>query len=86
LLDVPAALALALAPLPAVSAQRWKVTLVEAFTSAAMLERPLPELSVPEAAGALNAMSSMSTAAAPDAMVSAGPLAGPVTVALVPDA
>jgi hypothetical protein len=72
---------LALAPLPALNALRTKLTLVELFTSTAILESPLPAPSVPEAAGAANAMSSMSTAPAPAAMVSAGSLAGPVTCA-----
>jgi hypothetical protein len=71
LLEVPAETALALAPLPALSEQRRNVALLDPFTSTAMLDRPLPAVSVPDAAGDVNAMSSMSTALAPAAIVSA---------------
>jgi hypothetical protein len=84
LLEAPAADVAALAPLPAVSAQRFMVTLVDALTSAAIDELPLPAPSVPVAAGATKAMSSMSTAAPPAAMLRAGSLAGPVMVAWLP--
>jgi hypothetical protein len=79
LLALAAGLTLALAPSPALSAHRLNVTLLEPLTNAAMADWPLPAASVPDAAGDVNAMSSMSTAAAPAATLRAGWLAGPVT-------
>jgi hypothetical protein len=50
-----------LSPLPAVRVQRRRVA-VEAFTSAAMLDKPLPSESFPDALGAEKLMSSMEIA------------------------
>jgi hypothetical protein len=87
LLELAAGLALALAPLPAVSVQRFRVTLEELATRTAMLDRPLPDVSWPLAPADSNAMSSMSTAPVTPLMVSAGLPASDafeVTVALPP--
>jgi hypothetical protein len=87
LLCVAGLLALALAPAPALSAERTKLTLLEALTNAAMLDRPLPELSTPAALSDANAMSSICTAPATLLTTSAGApavAALDVTVALPP--
>jgi hypothetical protein len=72
------------APSPAVNAQRWNETLLDAFTSTAILDRPLPPVSKPEALGAFTAMSSMSTAAVPALTVSAIVFIGPMICACAP--
>jgi hypothetical protein len=59
LLDVPAAMALALAPLPALSVERTKLTSVEPLTSTAILDAPLPAPSTPVAFCETNPMSSI---------------------------
>jgi hypothetical protein len=61
LLCVAGAAWLALAPLPALSALRTKLTSLEALTSAAMLDSPLPALSTPAAFCDVKPMSSICT-------------------------
>jgi hypothetical protein len=86
LLGIAGAVCSALAPLPEVSVERAKLTLLEPLTSTAMLDRPLPEPSCPTAAREVNAMSWTWTKPLTLLTVSAGPpvVEVDVTVALPP--